>query len=87
MVLMIPFFIYAFSSAAILPSCAVVIRTVHLCILLLALIFVVMVTVTLTLLLNGNCLIIINTTLVVSLTSSAATVSFPQLLATSKYSS
>lgn len=42
-------FIHAFSSAAIL---AVVIRTVHLCILLLVLIFVVVVTVTLTLLLN-----------------------------------
>lgn len=52
MVLMIPFFIYAFSSAAILPSCAVLIRTVHLCIILLVLIFVVVVTVTLTLLLN-----------------------------------
>lgn len=52
MVLMIPFFIYAFSSAAVLPSCAIVIRTVHLCILLLALIFVVMVIVTLTLLLS-----------------------------------
>lgn len=52
MVLMISFFIYAFSSAAILPSCAVVIRTVHLCILLLVLIFVVVVTVTLTLLPN-----------------------------------
>lgn len=71
MVLMIPFFIYAFSSAAILPSCAVVIRTVNICILLvLVLIFVVVVTVTLTLLSSfiRNCLIIINTTLVVSLT-------------------
>lgn len=73
MVLMILFFIYAFSSAAILPSCAVVVRTVNLCILLLVLIFMLVVTVTLTLLLSfkKNCLIIINTTLVVSLTSSA----------------
>lgn len=52
MVLMIPVLIYAFSSAAILPSCAVVIRTVLLCILLLVLVFVVVVTVKLTLLLG-----------------------------------
>lgn len=52
MVLMTPFLIYVFSSAAILPCYTVVIRTVHLYILLLVLIFVVVVIVTLTLLLK-----------------------------------